>query len=238
VLDFYRSGQLHGLVNVGVYLEGTDLPSASCILMLRPTRSSLVYSQAVGRGTRLWTPHNWFGEEIGLSPEKSDCVVVDFVDTCTQHALVQAPSLLGDVWYEAKKHNGKKKEKPFKPGSVKCSIAVADFEAFDPTEVQSLTDWRKLDDGGWGIRIDRLFVTVRPFGDRWVLTYGDTSIHETELAAFKRADQIYRESIGVEEWEELPLPVRIPLSEEEKAERMVGVLRQFSAALSSLPSSL
>ena len=81
VLSNFRQGQLMALTNVGVLTEGFDDPGVSCVAMARPTRSSGLYTQCVGRGTR-------------LSPDKQDCLVLDFVDT-SQLSLVTLPSLFG-----------------------------------------------------------------------------------------------------------------------------------------------
>lgn len=81
VLENFRQGQLMALTNVGVLTEGFDDPGVSCVAMARPTRSSGLYTQCVGRGTR-------------LAPEKSDCLVLDFVDL-SELSLVTLPSLFG-----------------------------------------------------------------------------------------------------------------------------------------------
>lgn len=63
----FREGQLKVITNVGVLTEGFDDPGVSAIAMARPTRSESLYLQCVGRGMR-------------LSPEASECLVLDFVD--------------------------------------------------------------------------------------------------------------------------------------------------------------
>lgn len=59
--------QVHGVVNVGVLTEGTDIPAIDCIAMLRPTKSLGLYVQMVGRGLRK-------SDETG----KQDCLMLDF----------------------------------------------------------------------------------------------------------------------------------------------------------------
>lgn len=81
VLKSFREGRLMALTNVGVLTEGFDDPGVSCIAMARPTRSEALYAQCVGRGAR-------------LAPQKSDCLVLDFVDL-SDLSLVNLPSLLG-----------------------------------------------------------------------------------------------------------------------------------------------
>lgn len=81
VLKRFRDEKIAVLTNVGVLTEGFDDPGVSCIAMARPTRSSGLYAQCVGRGTR-------------LAPGKADCLVLDFVDL-SDLSLVSLPDLAG-----------------------------------------------------------------------------------------------------------------------------------------------
>lgn len=65
-LDAYQRGEIRVLCNVGVLTEGWDAPHTSCVLMARPTKSGVLYRQAVGRGTR-------------VAPGKADCIIMDCV---------------------------------------------------------------------------------------------------------------------------------------------------------------
>lgn len=73
----FERGEIQFLSSCDLLTEGVDLPSANCILFARPTKSQIVYSQAVGRGTR-------------LSPEtgKIDCLVLDMVGATNRFDLV------------------------------------------------------------------------------------------------------------------------------------------------------
>lgn len=81
VLADFREDRLQVITNVAVLTEGFDDPAVSCIAMARPTKSSGLYAQCVGRGTRLF-------------PGKKDCLVLDFVDL-SDLSLVTLPSLFG-----------------------------------------------------------------------------------------------------------------------------------------------
>ena len=81
VLADFRKGQIQVLANVAVLTEGFDDPGVSCIAMARPTRSEGMYTQCVGRGTR-------------LHPGKRDCLILDFVDA-SNLPLCSLPSLFG-----------------------------------------------------------------------------------------------------------------------------------------------
>lgn len=53
ILYAFHTGQIQYLVSCNALLEGFDEPSIEGVVMLRPTQSRLLYSQAVGRGTRI-----------------------------------------------------------------------------------------------------------------------------------------------------------------------------------------
>jgi superfamily II DNA or RNA helicase len=64
-----------------VLTEGTDLPCIETIIMARPTKSPVLYTQAVGRGTRL---HEGKDKLILI-----DCVgVTDTLDLCSASTLL------------------------------------------------------------------------------------------------------------------------------------------------------
>jgi DNA repair protein RadD len=49
-------GELDAVTNVGILLEGVDIPSAKCVLHARPTQSIVLWRQSVGRILRPWHP--------------------------------------------------------------------------------------------------------------------------------------------------------------------------------------
>jgi superfamily II DNA or RNA helicase len=53
VLALFRRGAIRFLVNCALYTEGFDEPGIDCIAMCRPTQSWALYTQMLGRGTRL-----------------------------------------------------------------------------------------------------------------------------------------------------------------------------------------
>ncbi len=82
ILARFKSGETRVLVNVGVLTEGFDEPSIQSIILARPTRSTLLYTQIVGRGTRLYEG-------------KPHCTILDFADTTKGKKPIGLPSLLG-----------------------------------------------------------------------------------------------------------------------------------------------
>lgn len=77
----YLAGAVRVLVNCAVYTEGFDAPQTSCVAMVKPTKSDVVYIQAVGRGLR---------QAIG----KADCLILDFCPAGL-HDMRLAGDLLG-----------------------------------------------------------------------------------------------------------------------------------------------
>lgn len=68
----FSSGAIKALVNVNVLTTGFNVPRVDLIAMLRPTLSTSLYVQMLGRGTR-------------LAPEKTDCLVLDFAGNIRRH---------------------------------------------------------------------------------------------------------------------------------------------------------
>jgi superfamily II DNA or RNA helicase len=101
LIDQFRNGELMVLANCAVLTEGFDAPNCSTILMCRPTKSTSLYIQMIGRGTRTNPP------QIGNLPMRDDRLagiaasdkpvmkLVDFVDIAGNHKLVTLPSLFG-----------------------------------------------------------------------------------------------------------------------------------------------
>lgn len=55
ILRRVESGATRVLCNVGVAVEGLDIPRVKCIVLARPTKSLARYLQQVGRGRRPWS---------------------------------------------------------------------------------------------------------------------------------------------------------------------------------------
>lgn len=80
ILVRFAQGEIEVLTNCAVLTEGYDNPALDCIILARPTKSRLLYTQMVGRGTR-------------THPQKDDCLILDVACISTEHDLVSFPSL-------------------------------------------------------------------------------------------------------------------------------------------------
>ena len=66
LVEQLKAGELRCIFTVDVFNEGVDIPSVDVVLMLRPTASSTIFIQQLGRGLR-------------RSPGKAVLIVLDFV---------------------------------------------------------------------------------------------------------------------------------------------------------------
>lgn len=80
----YRLGVTRALVTVMVLTEGADFPMCDCVVLARPTRSSNLYSQMIGRALR-------------LHPGKEDALVLDLSGSARQMRLTSLPQILPGV---------------------------------------------------------------------------------------------------------------------------------------------
>jgi superfamily II DNA or RNA helicase len=103
MLSDFKSGKLQIICNCGLFTEGTDLPTASCIVHLRPTKSWNLYVQMSGRATRVLPGILDDIQEAGRKDEriraiadshKKDCLIIDLVDICANNDLCAAPAIL------------------------------------------------------------------------------------------------------------------------------------------------
>lgn len=83
VLKDFENDKYNVLCNSMLLTEGWDCPSVDCIVVLRPTRVRSLYSQMVGRGTRLF-------------PDKEDLLLLDFLWHTDRHELVHPAHLIAE----------------------------------------------------------------------------------------------------------------------------------------------
>ncbi len=81
VLEDFENNRYNVLCNSMLLTEGWDCPSVDCIVVLRPTKVRSLYSQMVGRGTRLY-------------PGKADLLLLDFLWHTERHELCHPAHLI------------------------------------------------------------------------------------------------------------------------------------------------
>lgn len=81
ILTDFDSGKYNVLCNSMLLTEGWDCPSVDCVIVLRPTKIRSLYSQMVGRGTRLY-------------PGKESLLLLDFLWHTERHELCHPADLI------------------------------------------------------------------------------------------------------------------------------------------------
>lgn len=90
VLRDFAEGKYNVLCNSMLLTEGWDCPSVDCVIVLRPTKVRSLYSQMVGRGTRLY-------------PGKKELLLIDFLWLTEKHELCHPANLICEDQEVAKK---------------------------------------------------------------------------------------------------------------------------------------
>ena len=90
VLRDFDEGKYNVLCNSMLLTEGWDCPSVDCVIVLRPTKVRSLYSQMVGRGTRLY-------------PGKKELLLIDFLWLTEKHELCHPANLICEDQEVAKK---------------------------------------------------------------------------------------------------------------------------------------
>ncbi|UFT98119.1 DEAD/DEAH box helicase [Radiobacillus kanasensis] len=83
VLEDFDKGKYNVLCNSMLLTEGWDCPSVDCVVVLRPTKVRSLYSQMVGRGTR-------------LHPGKTELLLLDFLWHTDRHELCHPAHLIAE----------------------------------------------------------------------------------------------------------------------------------------------
>jgi superfamily II DNA or RNA helicase len=203
LLSDFGAGAFSVISNCAVLTEGFDDPGVSCILMARPTKSSLLYTQMIGRGTR-------------LAPGKVDCHVIDFADNSARHRLSTVATLFGlpadldlqgkDALEAKERVEEVEREHPWIDLSTlraidELKLVASKIEFFSsaiPEAIESATrfSWIALADGSYRLSLPekrRLEVTPTRL-DTWVVTAiapgGGCQLGEEKSleAAIQRAD--------------------------------------------------
>jgi superfamily II DNA or RNA helicase len=103
ILAAYTAGEITVLTNFGVLTEGFDAPNTACVIQARPTKSELLLTQMIGRGTRpaaslaavldAECPERRRAQIAASS--KPDMVVLDIRDSLARGLCMSPASLAG-----------------------------------------------------------------------------------------------------------------------------------------------
>lgn len=88
ILQDFAGGKYDVLCNAMLLTEGYDDSGIDCVVVLRPTKSRSLFSQMIGRGTR-------------VAPAKSDLLILDFLWLHEQHNLIRPAHLIASTSEQA-----------------------------------------------------------------------------------------------------------------------------------------
>lgn len=80
IISDFKANKFNFLLSKNLLLEGFDVPDVNLLVLLRPTDSRIIYAQAIGRGIR-------------IAPNKTECLVLDYMGLTNQHELYKQPLL-------------------------------------------------------------------------------------------------------------------------------------------------
>ena len=122
ILQSFSQDRLRVLVNCQVLTEGYDEPSVDTVVIARPTRSSILYTQMVGRGLR-------------LHPGKEDALILDLTGASDDKSLQTFARLMKS-----------QKKKPIEVAMEKGNEINEDPDDVTMNEDESVEDWiRRMD---------------------------------------------------------------------------------------------
>ena len=86
-LSLFTSGEVRAITNCNLLTTGFNYPAIDCVVLIRPTRSTGLYLQMVGRGIR-------------ISPEtgKENCLLLDFGENVINHGPIGNPRVNAKPW--------------------------------------------------------------------------------------------------------------------------------------------
>lgn len=118
----FKAGELQGLINCEILTEGFDYSDVGAVIMGRPTQSETLYTQCIGRGTRLKS--ELYKARFGTDK----CTILDFVDNTGKLSLINAYELekglpIEDRMFLPKEHKEKllKEEKERRERYIKLT---------------------------------------------------------------------------------------------------------------------
>ncbi len=118
ILNDFDKGKYNVLCNSMLLTEGWDCPSVDCIVVLRPTKVRSLYSQMVGRGTR-------------LCPGKDHLLLLDFLWHTERHELCHPANLICENDEVANKMTKNIEEASADPAGCPVDLEEAQQKASD-----------------------------------------------------------------------------------------------------------
>jgi len=151
ILQAYADGMIQVLCNCGVAVEGFDCPTIEVVAIARPTKSRALYTQMVGRGTRVLpnvvdgvTDPEARRNAIARSAKPS-MLVIDFTGNSGRHKLVSVADVLGGKYSEEEISEAKRLiAEAGKPADVIAELERAASEIIEKRKEDALKEKRGI----------------------------------------------------------------------------------------------
>ncbi len=169
ILRDYSAGAIQFLFNCAVLTEGFDAPLTACVAMARPTKSRALYTQCIGRGTR-------------LAPGKADLLVLDFVGNSGRHKLVSPIDVLaGDDLKPDERDEVERKVKAGMP-----TLEALEEAKREAAERDAQKEAEKLRKAKIKAQVDHRVYNVDPFGVLSPRDHDGPRVTDGQAAALER----------------------------------------------------
>lgn len=170
-LEQFSRGELDVVTNCNILTEGFDEPRVDSVIMARPTRSKLLYTQMIGRGTR-------------RHRDKTDLMVIDIADNSKAHQLAGVNELFNlPAQFDLKGGNALATERRIEGLTERCPwIDMA--RIFTPADLQVAAE--RIDFWNFDLPAELAEFTQRtwhtvPGGYRLSLKNGESLLVESDL---------------------------------------------------------
>lgn len=132
VLKKFKNGEIEVLTNVNILTTGFDFPQLDLIIFARPTKSQILYTQALGRGLR-------------TSEGKENLLLIDLVDNYKNNSLVNMESIFdikdGELLTEVEENRKKEIEKELEKERRKELLQIEeDIKRFSSSVMNILSE--------------------------------------------------------------------------------------------------
>lgn len=148
ILADFHHGAYQVLTNVDLLTEGFDEPAVDTVVMVRETLSPIFFTQAIGRGLRLF-------------PGKRECLLLDFTRNCERHTLGQPPRLAPEADQQEDDDTAGQRRKREESDEVEHYRLIDGEFAITPRQVRDVDllgskyAWRQVDnDWVLGLGVD------------------------------------------------------------------------------------
>ncbi len=160
VLSDFAKGKIQVITSCIVLTEGFDEPSTTAIVMARPTKSTLLYTQMIGRGLR-------------IHQGKENCLVLDFTDRYHNMRFIIS---LNQIIPEAKiiREDGDQEEEHQRSKRISRIKTLKDIDhEFDIRGIQSTFFWADIGDDEISLTDDdnKNEVIIKPHENGLVITH-------------------------------------------------------------------